>query len=222
MNARRALAALGLASALTLAVVDAATPATADDGQWWYSAYNVDQAHSVGWTGKGVKIAVIGQQINPQYEGLTGSHLTVDPDPICEGATVVNTAPSEASTHDTDVTSFLIGNGQGAGIRGIAPEADVTFIGYGDGACSVPYDPENLGITSFGLALKRAMQDGAQIVSTSTGVEPASDDDGKVLAEAIARGVVVVAAPPNSASEQKERRSTELSARRRFGQRNRR
>lgn len=199
---RPSLAVLSLSALVVLA--GAAAPANADDaGQWWYSAYNVDQAHSEGWTGKGVKIAVIGQQINPDYPGLAGTHLTVDPTPVCQGATVINTDPSKASTHDTDVTSFLIGNGQGAGIRGIAPDADVTFIGYGDGACTVPYDPDNLTITSFGIALKRAIDDGAQIVSTSTGGEPASEDDAKVLADAIARGLIVVAAPPNTVSSQK-------------------
>ncbi|MDQ1129582.1 S8/S53 family peptidase [Microbacterium sp. SORGH_AS_0888] len=178
------------------------SPAVADDGQWWYSAYNVDQAHSEGWTGKGVKIAVIGTQINPNYAALRGTHLTVDPKPICTNGTVISQDLGGSSSHDTGVTAFLVGNGQGpAEIRGIAPDSDVTFIGYGGDACSPPYDPANPTISSFGLALQRAMNDGVQIVTTSTGAENATDDDGKMLAEAIARGIIVVSATPNSVSE---------------------
>lgn len=190
---------------MAIAVVAAcvgAGPASAATGgdQWWYSAYRIDQAHADGWTGKGVKIAVIGQQINPDYPGLAGQRLTVDPSSVCPGQTVVTSDPTDVATHDTTVTALLIGNGKdAAGIRGIAPDADVTFIGYGAhlGSCTLPFDSAHPTIGEFGAALRRAIDDGARIVSTSTLASIASDDDAAVLAEAIARGIVIVAGTPN-------------------------
>lgn len=194
--------------AVLLVGVSSSSPALAvnDAGQWWYSTYKVNEAQSAGWTGKGVKIAVIGQQINPDYPGFSSAHLTVDPNPICQGATVINRDPGKASSHDTGVTDLLIGNGQGAaGIQGIAPDADVTFIGYGltNNNCTHPDDLKRPTITSFGLALERAIAANVQIVSTSTGVEPAGDDDGAVLAKAIAKGIVIVSATPNDVTQVK-------------------
>ncbi|HEY0188865.1 MAG TPA: S8 family serine peptidase [Cellulomonas sp.] len=188
-----------LATALALIAIVAvgANPAAAEATHWWWSLYHVDDAHAAGWTGAGVRIAVIGSQINPDLPDVDGTNLTVDPDPICAGETVITSDPTEDALHDSGVTALLIGNGTGAaGTRGIAPDADVTFIGYGgdtddDGSC------EQEGTGMFGAALRRAMDAGATIISTST-IVSLDSRDGTVLSEAIARGIVIVGGVSNS------------------------
>ncbi|MDR6199544.1 subtilisin family serine protease [Microbacterium sp. SORGH_AS428] len=54
-------------------IFGAAAPASAagdEDGQWWYEAYGVADVHAEGWTGEGVKIAVVDTQINPDLSRL--------------------------------------------------------------------------------------------------------------------------------------------------------
>ncbi len=38
----------------------------APDDNWWYDAYGMTTIHGEGWTGAGVKVAVIDANINPE------------------------------------------------------------------------------------------------------------------------------------------------------------
>lgn len=181
--------------------------AAADDLNWWFDAYHFGDAHDAGWTGAGVRIAVIDGQIDPDSPGLADADLTVDEDPLCPGQQVIQTEPTAESVHGTTVTSYLVGNGaEPSGIRGVAPDASVTFYGYGlDGndACAGEVgtiaagpDQEEQPITAAGAGILRAIEDGAQIVNVSAG-SGSLYGDSWVLAEAIARGVIVVGAMTN-------------------------
>lgn len=199
-----AVAAFGLVVG-SASVAQAAEPGT----NWWYDAFGVPEAQAAGWTGAGVKIAVIDGQINTELPVFAGTHLTVDKDPLCEGGSVTTTAPNPSNevAHGSNVTALLVGNGTGKGqVRGIAPDADVTFYGYGyDGdsgpgtACILDTLPD--GLTVFGEGIERAVADGARVISISQGTSNTTEGDAAVIADALAKGVVIVAATPNSMND---------------------
>jgi hypothetical protein len=181
----------------------AATPAqatTADDGQWWYQAYGVEQVHADGLTGEGVKIAVIDSQINPDLPVFDGADLTIAPGAGCMDTEPATDELNDNSRHGSTVTALLIGNGTGAGaINGIVPDASVTFYGFGNRGddCVEPPEATAAGLSPAGWLFQRALDDGADIISTSQGGGASYYDDLPVIAEAIARQVPIVAATPN-------------------------
>ncbi|MFT4211021.1 MAG: S8 family serine peptidase [Microbacterium sp.] len=192
-------------SILSGAFVDRAS--AVEDTNWWYDAYHLGDAHDAGWTGEGVRIAVIDGQIDPDSPGLVGADVTVDDDPLCPGQQVVQTDPTVTSVHGTTVTSYLVGNGDGpSGIHGVAPDASVTFYGYGvDGnedcagavdTVTAGPDQEELDISAAAVGILRAIEDGAQIINVSA-ASGSTYGDSWVIAEAIARGVVIVASMTN-------------------------
>ncbi|KAA9132166.1 S8 family peptidase [Microbacterium caowuchunii] len=204
-RARRLLVGLAIAATMTAGAV---LPAQAsENGQWWYELYDVPAAHAAGWTGEGVKVAVIDAAINPDLPVFEGANLTVDETPVCLDKPAVSADFSHDTNHGSTITALLIGNGEGGGaIRGIAPDASVTFYGWGVGAfdgedaCPLPAEVEERGLTGGGWALERAMADGAEIVTTSIASSSFSAADEEVIAQAIARGVVFVSAISNDAA----------------------
>lgn len=201
---RRRVAALCLAAALGVSSVPATAAEVPTD--WWWDAYGVGAIHDQGLTGKGVKIAVIDANINPDLPSFAGRNLTVDPRPLCAEATSATSAtPTEDSVHGTTLTASLIGTGEGGGnVRGIAPDADVTFYSQGTSKdtdeCTVAAykgSADGQGLSLPGLGIQRAVDDGAQIITTSIAVSMNTTGDAEVLANAIAKGVVVIVATEN-------------------------
>lgn len=199
----RAVGALLVAAALALgsAVPAFAEGESADPQEnlaFWYSTYGVDAAHAAGLTGAGVKVAVLEKQIDPDQPVFEGRRLRISQTPICANKPEVTTTEANlAARHGTTMTALLIGNGTGSGnIQGIAPDADVTFYGYGaadDTPCEINSDDD---ISEFGLAVKNAVDDGNKIIFTAIGGRW-EERDAPVMAYAVARGAVVVAASIN-------------------------
>jgi len=182
-----------------------AVPASAaDDGQWWYEGYHVQDAHDAGWTGKGVKVAVVDSQINPELPDFDGADLTVAPGAACEGAEPSTTAANAESEHGSTVTAMLIGNGTGvAGTKGIAPESSVTFYGVGALAdCTPTAEVEASGRSPLMWMIQRALDDGADIIMTAVVVGETTSADNETVAEAVARKVPLVAGNPNDGFNQ--------------------
>jgi len=185
------------ASLLMAAPAHGATP---DAGQWWYDAYGVDQVHAEGLTGQGLKIAVIDSQMNPDLPVFEGADLTIAPGAGCRDAEPTTDQLNDHSRHGSTVTALLIGNGTGAGaISGIVPDASVTFYGFGDKGDDCVQTPEaaEAGLSPTGWLFQRAIDDGADIISTSQGGGASNYEDLAVVAEAIARQIPIVAATPN-------------------------
>lgn len=203
---RRALRALGGALIVGVfagaGVAPAAQAAAGGDYDWWYDTYEVQAAHDSGITGAGVKIAVIDTQIDPDLPIFEGRNLTVSDTQICESRTEpVSETATEPSIHGTTMAALLIGNGAGAsGIRGIAPDADVTFYGYGtldlreEDYCRPNTDDD---VSMFGYAVKKAVDEGAEIITTSV-QRRAYENDAPAIAYALARGVAIVVGTPNA------------------------
>jgi subtilisin family serine protease len=203
LGLRRSIGVVAAALAATMAV---AAPAAAAEKptNWWWDTYDVSAAHDAGWTGAGVKIAVIDDAINPDLPAFAGRNLTVAPGALCtEYDSAATSEPTSGSVHGSTLTALIIGTGQGSGaIRGIAPDADVTFYGWGRAQDDQPCTTAGDGaLSAFGAGLRRAIDDGAQIVTTSVGApRPALGEDAEVIAEAISKGIVMVYATNNASA----------------------
>ncbi|MFJ4159219.1 S8 family peptidase [Microbacterium testaceum] len=197
-------AALLASAAIFTCTVAPAAAATANEStaqanfDYWWGAYGVDNAHQQGLTGKGVKVAVLEKQINPDLPVFEGRSLKVFDQPLCVNkTTVATTEATSASVHGTTMAAYVIGNGTGAGgVRGIAPDADVTFYGYGEDDGPSCNTADGAQITEFAAGVKQATDDGAKIIFTSIG-GTARVDDAPAVAYAISHGAVIIAASIN-------------------------
>ncbi|WDG18504.1 S8/S53 family peptidase [Microbacterium sp. Clip185] len=146
-----------------------------------------------------MKIAVVDTQINPDLPDFQGADLTVAEGSACVGKDPSTSVASAGAQHGSTVTAMLIGNGTGvAGTKGIVPDASVTFYGVGATAdCDPLPEVAESKITPIMWMVKRALDDGADIVSVSMVTGDGNIPDDRVLAEAVARKVPVVAGNPN-------------------------
>ncbi|MFJ3391371.1 S8 family serine peptidase [Leifsonia aquatica] len=187
--------------AVALATVPAVS-AMADTGSsWWYDYYRVGQVQSEGWTGKGVKVAVLDEQINPDLPVFQGTPLTVSDESICS-VPPTSAEVTKMSTHGSNATALLIGNGQGpSAVHGISPQADVTFYGFGTSGTCTTKTVDGLRLSGFGQAFRAAVDDGNTVITTSVGWGFLAPGDVTLLARALANGVIVVAATVNDPSQ---------------------
>ncbi len=190
----QALVAFGLAVMMSVCAGSAAS-AEQEDPNWWYNGMHVDEARAEGLTGAGVKIAVVDTAINPNLGPFQGANLTVSPGTSCAaGGDPVSEVPSDGARHGTGMVALLVARPVGEyPMRGIAPDADVTFYSAGPDECVDGPD----GRTSIMDAVLRAVRDGNRIVSVSMGQSEAPEADAAVVAEALAKGVVIVTSSPN-------------------------
>jgi len=187
------------AFAVVPALIFGSSATAATNGNWWYSSYHVADATAAGWTGKGVKVAVIDSQIQSSAPVFSGTQLTVDPTALCTNAGATATTTDPNSYHGSDITSLLIGNGTGVGsVKGIAPDANVTFYAWGNNEPTECTNPASQD--PYGLALKKAVDSGAKIVTTSVSdsLNPTVVDD---VAWALSKGVLLVSSTPNTTSD---------------------
>ena len=213
---RRGLVAAALAvtfvgSSVGLGSVSSAQAFTAADGLWYFSALHVQEAHDAGWTGKGVTIAVIDDQINPDIPPLVGANVEVRPSSgKClddTGQPVPPTTTSLGAIHGTSVVALIAGTGAAypgqVGVKGVAPGARVLF--YSDSAGSAASHDAAIYCADQSVikgtvadSIDDAVAAGAQIISISQTMGRTGE-----LAAAIARaehhGVVVLGGLPNDA-----------------------
>ncbi|MFK3671719.1 S8 family serine peptidase [Leifsonia aquatica] len=189
------------ALALALATVPAVS-ATADTGSsWWYDYYKVGQVQSEGWTGNGVKVAVLDEQINPDLPVFQGTSLRVSDQSFC-GSSATSAQVTEESRHGSNTTALLIGNGQGpSAVHGISPGADVTFYGFGTSGTCTTKTVDGVGLSGFGRAFRAAVDEGNTVITTSVGWEYLVPGDVTLLASALAKGIIVVATTANDPSQ---------------------
>lgn len=188
-----------MAAALLVGSVPSAAFALDTDAEFWANAYGVETAHAAGLTGAGVKIAVIDKQINPALPVFAGRNLTVSDMQVCKTPTsAVSDVATSDSRHGSLMAALIIGNGQGPGsIKGMAPDADITFYGYGPSDSGTCRPNTDLEISTFGYLVKTAVDDGAEIITTSV-TTGADERDASAIAYALARGVVIITAEPNA------------------------
>ena len=192
---------------LTFGTPSMASADQVSDGLWYYTAFHVQEAHDAGFTGAGVTIAVIDDQLYPGLPEFVGADIVPQPASGCKDLQdnpIPNTSSDLAAIHGTNVTALIVGSGLGyggaRGVQGVAPKAKVLFFSTGSGSA----DDKNHKVTckSFdgdpaAKAIVAAVAAGAQIISVSQ-----IGDDGPELAAAVAgalrQGVVIVAGLRNT------------------------
>ena len=141
---------------------------------------------SGGLDGEGILIAVIDTGINHEHPDLAGfgpggkvagGHNFIDP----------FQPPLDTSGHGTQVAGIIAANG---GIRGVAPEARLL-------AYKVSEDGEGVSPDLIVRALRMAVDEGADIINISLGVNKTNAAIDTAVSEAARRGVLVVAAAGN-------------------------
>lgn len=196
-------AGLGVACALAgAALVVPAVPASADaaitaDEQTFYGYYRLDAIHSSGYTGDGVTIALIDGPVNTQIPELAGARIQ-SYSPCTVGS------QDKYWDHGT-VIAQVISSPQ----FGVAPGANLraytlSFAGDTTGSdCAL--GQWGRGYSDLALLIEDALNDGVDVITTSSSYP--SDYEGMrwALARAIASKVPVVASTGNDST----RNSTE-------------
>ncbi|WP_029149228.1 S8 family serine peptidase [Microbacterium indicum] len=212
-HTRRALvAALVLACAILAAPPAAAettesptpTPTPTEDpiraGEYWLDQYGISDA----WEhtrGAGTTVAVIDSGVAsgiPELDGaVTGGH---DASGVgsADGRTSLG-ADVETRSHGTWVASLLAsrGDGEEAGLIGVAPEADILSVSLGFGSVSdVPFSDQ------LAEAMKWAVDNGADVINLSFTTNQTSWDESwdDAFTYAYDHDVVVVASAGNRGS----------------------
>ncbi len=185
-------------------------------GDWYFTRFGVQQAHDQGWTGKGVKVAVIDSVINPDLPFFKDAKLTVREPSFCYDEKTHKPIPAAGSSYDqvqaghgTHVAALIVGTGAGypgqEGTRGVAPGASLLHYAVsvgqernvlgGDGTLCP--DPEgNPDSDVLASAMQEAIDDGAKIISISR-AGASSPALVAAIARAARQGVVVVASLSN-------------------------
>ena len=218
------------AAAAVLAVLSTAGSASAAPlDPWWYKALAVERNHQQA-TGKGVKIAVIDQALNADVPELKGAKVKLRVG-IRDGGDRDSLFPAKSYTrafyasHGTAMVTLLVGQGTGnapggAGIRGIAPDAEVYFY-------QMDPDPTDEGFEYSYNLFEQAIADKVDIISFSFTnetelypmIKKAQDagivvvagggaKDGSVSEPASVRGVVAVGAVDKNAKAWKHQPQT--------------
>ena len=151
----------------------------------------IDHAHAAGWTGEGVKIAVIESHFNPDAPAVAGANVTVNQSFECGGTPGVTTETSDDALHGVGVVQMIVGPfGLDGDIGGIAPKAAIEVFTLGGPDCLLT-DIDSNDQSPLGRAIVGAVDAGNDIISISYGQTPFSGDY-EAIAYAIAHDVVVV------------------------------
>ena len=200
---------IGAGSACALALAGAFLPlrdAAADDaitGQDYVSYYRLDQVKAKGITGKGVKIALIGGQVDTSAPELAGASI-IDKSP-CKFDPITQTL-----TRPTAMASVLVSQSYG-----VAPGATLMTYSLSGSHYDVSGEcVDDRGIPKFQIRnlIHQAVDDGAQLIVLSVPYADFGFDGGPVLgnledyykwafAHAMARGVPVVASVGDEAAD---------------------
>jgi type VII secretion-associated serine protease mycosin len=195
----KAVAAVAAATMIALA---GATPAHGDtvrDLEYWLADYGFTTAWNTS-RGKGVTVAVIDTGVNGNVAELRGV-VVAGTDVSGLGTSNGQTPVGEDPNHGTMVASLLAGrgSGEGSGVIGIAPEAELitASVAFGQETGAVLSNDEQIA-----EAVKWAVDSGADVINMSltrnTADWPESWDDAFMYA--FENDVVIVAAAGNRGS----------------------
>jgi serine protease AprX len=147
-----------------------------------------DKVWAAGYTGKGVKVAVIDT-------GVDASHPDLNGDKVVAWVDFVNgkTSPYDDHGHGTHVSSTIAGTGNASDgkYRGVAPNASLmeAKVLSGDGSGSD---------ANIIKGIDWAVLNGAQVISMSLGSTAHDQAIDDAVAGAVSKGVTVVVAAGNS------------------------
>jgi len=143
----------------------------------------VQHPQNLGFYGKGIKVAVIDT-------GVDSNHPDLSQDTIIGGYDFIenDNTPQDTNGHGTEVAGIIAANGN---LRGIAPESKILAYRVSDTGNSVSSD-------LIVKAIQKAVEDDADIINLSLGVNRTNDKIEDAINYAVEKGVIVVAAAGNS------------------------
>jgi len=141
----------------------------------------------LGFTGNGIKIAVIDTGINLNHPDFFNQDETSR---FLKGYDFVDndTIPQDTNGHGTQVTGIIAADGQ---LKGIAPMVEIFSYRVSSDGESVPSD-------LIIKAINQAVEDRVDIINISLGVNITHNKIDNAVNNAIKEGIVVVAAAGNS------------------------
>ncbi|MFM8659386.1 MAG: S8 family serine peptidase [Candidatus Nitrosotenuis sp.] len=144
----------------------------------------------LGYYGKNIKVAIIDTGVDYTHPDISG----LGPDgKIIGGYDFVenDNTPQDTNGHGTEVAGIIAASGA---MRGIAPEAKILAYRVSDTGNLVSSD-------LIVKAIQRSVQDDADVINLSLGVNRTNDRIEDAINDAVRKGVVVVAAAGNSGPE---------------------
>ncbi|MGQ0606449.1 MAG: S8 family serine peptidase [Candidatus Nitrosotenuis sp.] len=147
----------------------------------------VQYPHSLGFYGKDVKIAVIDTGVDYNHPDIFG----FGPDgKVIGGFDFIENdhTPLDTNGHGTEVAGIIAANGR---FKGVAPDAKILAYRVSDTGNLVSSD-------LIVKAIQQAIEDDADIINLSLGVNRTNDKIENALNYAVRKGIVVVAAAGNS------------------------
>ena len=169
--------------------VDPYLLATSGSYQWQHNMVGSQAAWNAGYTGKGVKVAVIDSGVLSTHEDLN----VIDNKSFVTG----NSSPNDGVGHGTHVAGLVAAKkGNGKGGAGIAPDAEILNLRVlGDDGSGEDYD--------IMRAVSYAAQNGVDIINMSLGGPGYSKSFQTVVKSAYESGVLVLAAAGNESTSAK-------------------
>lgn len=165
---------------------------------WGVRAIGADRLHSLGFTGKGVTVAVIDSGLGRDAAGLARnlSNASIDIIPARKSG-------SEGDRHAVYVAETLVGSPDREGAVGVAYDSTVLSIrADNDGACDKECSFSSLNLAK---ALEYALQNKARVIDLSlAGSHRLGDHFEKALAHAAKLGAVVIIAAGNEGKQEPE------------------
>ncbi len=157
-------------------------PPRAKNG-WAYDMVRVDEAHALGYTGAGIRVAILDNGIDPRATGITGKVVaSFDAVHAVNGQQEHGTATAGIVAAETNSE---------AGIGGVAPDVEILNVKV----CTL----SNCRTEAMIAGLRWAIDNGADIISMSIGGPGTDGAVAALIRDAVDAGIVVVAAAGNSA-----------------------
>jgi minor extracellular serine protease Vpr len=147
---------------------------------------------NLGFSGKGIKVAVIDTGVDYNHPDLFGFGQDGK---VVGGYDFIENddSPLDTNGHGTEVAGIIAANGN---LKGVAPEAKILAYRVSDKGDSVPSD-------LIVKAIQRAVQENADIINISLGVNRTNDKIEDAINDAVRNGIVVIAAAGNSGPDLK-------------------
>jgi len=145
-----------------------------------------DRIQAGGYSGEGVTIAVIDTGVDFAHPDLRGFS---DGGKAAGGHNFVNESepPSDRNGHGTQVAGIIAAGGD---VKGIAPDSKILSYKVSD-------DGESVSSELIVRAIHKAVEDGADIINISLGVNKTNSRIDSAVNEAMEKGVLVVVAAGN-------------------------
>ncbi|SCF85705.1 type VII secretion-associated serine protease mycosin [Streptomyces sp. Cmuel-A718b] len=184
------LGTLAVAASWSVLFVGAAQPAAADtqSKQWYLASMQAEDMWKVT-TGEGVKVAVVDTGVNPSTPSLRGQ--------VLKGVDVTGAPGDETDDyhgHGTTMAELIAGTGDGGGLKGLAPGAEIIPVRMSD----VDFMAKrNTVIGDIAKAIRAAADSDAQIISVSMGDVLSQREEHEAVKYAESKGKLVLAGVGN-------------------------